>query len=75
MNIPNIAHSREDVETVLLDAFNYGYVTSGKTLDSYPEWNRTFNQTIAPIWNAEVSVEEGLQNVQPQFASVIESKS
>ncbi len=75
MNIPNFAHSREAAETVMLDAFKYGYVTPGKTLDSYPEWNRTFNQTIAPIWNAEVSVAEGLQNVQAQFASVIESKS
>ncbi len=75
MDIPNFALSREDGETVLLDAFKHGYVTPGKTLDSYPEWNRTFNQTIAPIWNAEVSVAEGLQNVQSQFASVIESKA
>ena len=75
MNIPNFALSREDAETALLDAFNYGYVTPGKTLDSYPEWNRTFNQTMGPIWNAEVSVADGLAQVQAQFESVIESKS
>lgn len=73
--IPNLALSPEEAESVMLDAFNYGYVTPGKTLDSYPEWNRTFNQTIGPIWNAEVSVEEGLQHVQSQFQSVIETKS
>lgn len=75
MNIPNFALSREEAETAMLDAFNYGYVTPGKTLDSYPEWNRTFNQTMGPIWNAEVSVAEGLQHVQGQMESVIESKS
>lgn len=75
MDIPNNAHSREDVETVMLDAFEYGYVTPAKTLDSFPDWNGTFNQTIAPIWNAEISVEDGLKNVQAQFANVIESKS
>lgn len=75
MDIPNMALSREDAETALLDAFKYGYVTPGKTLDSYPEWNSTFNQTMGPIWNAETSVADGLQQVQAQFESVIASKS
>lgn len=75
MDIPNMALSREDAETALLDAFKYGYVTPGKTLDSYPEWNSTFNQTMGPIWNAETSVADGLQRVQAQFESVIASKS
>ena len=75
MDIPNMALSREDAETALLDAFKYGYVTPGKTLDSYPEWNSTFNQTMGPIWNAETSVADGLQQVQAQFESVIASKA
>ncbi|MEM7533116.1 MAG: substrate-binding domain-containing protein [Chloroflexota bacterium] len=75
MSIPNIVHTREELETVVLDAFTYGYVTPGKTLDSYPEWNRAFNQTIGPVWNDEATPEEGLQAVQAQFESIIASKA
>jgi len=75
MEIPNLALSRAELEQVILSAFDHGFVTPGKTLDSYPEWNQVFNQTTAPIWNNEVSVAEGLQNVQQQFETTIASKS
>lgn len=75
MQIPNLVLSREELEQVILGAFSHGYVTPGKTLDSYPEWNSAFNQTTGPIWNDEVAVEEGLQNVQQQFETIIASKS
>lgn len=75
MNIPNIVLTRDELEQVILGAFSHGYVTPGKTLDSYPEWNQAFNQTIGPIWNDEVSVEEGLQQVQQQFETIMASKA
>lgn len=75
MSIPNIAMTREELESVILTAFPEGYVTPGKTLDSYPEWNSTFNQTIGPVWNDEATVEEGMAAVQAQMETVIASKS
>ncbi|MEM7126117.1 MAG: extracellular solute-binding protein [Chloroflexota bacterium] len=74
-SIPNLALSREELEGVILNAFNHGYVTPGKTLDSYPEWNRAFNQTTGPIWNDEATVEEGMAGVQAQFETIIASKA
>ena len=75
MSIPNIALTREELVQVVQDGFPQGYVTPGKTLDSYPEWNQAYNQTTAPIWNDEISPEEGLQAVQAQFETIIDSKS
>ena len=69
--VPNLAMTREEVEATTLQAFEYGYVTPGKTLDRYPEWNNAYNQTTSPIWNNEVSVEEGMQGVQEKFESLI----
>jgi multiple sugar transport system substrate-binding protein len=69
--VPNLALSREELEKAVKDAFAYGYATPGKTLDRYPEWNSAYNQTTGPIWNDEVSVEEGLQAVQERFDQII----
>lgn len=75
LSIPNNAMSREGFEEVFLSSFKHGYVTPGKTLDSYPEWNTAFNQTTAPIWNNEVSVADGLATLQTQMEAVIASKA
>jgi multiple sugar transport system substrate-binding protein len=69
--IPNLAMTREDLEKAVKDAFLYGYATPGKTLDRYPEWNSAYNQTVGPIWNNEVSVEDGLKAVQERFEQIL----
>jgi multiple sugar transport system substrate-binding protein len=69
--IPNLAMTREDLEKVVKDAFSFGCATPGKTLDRYPEWNSAYNQTSGPIWNDEVSVEEGMKAIQERFEQII----
>jgi len=67
----NVGLPREDLENVIIQAFQYGYATPGKTLDRYPEWNEAYGQTTGPIWNNEVTVEEGMQAVQARFEDLI----
>ena len=71
--IPNLAMTREQLEQVVKQSFEYGFVTPGKTLDRYPELNKTYTQTTAPIWNNETSVEEGMQGVQQAFENLIKT--
>ncbi len=73
--VPNNAMSRAGIEEAFLTSFNHGYVTPGKTLDGFPEWNTAFNQTTAPIWNNEVAVADGLVTLQAQMDAVIASKA
>ena len=69
--VPNLAMSKEQLRKTTLAAFDYGYVTPGKTLDRYPEWNQAYNQTTGPMWNDEVSVEEGMATVQEKMENLI----
>ncbi len=73
MESGNVSQTRETIEQVVRGAYEYGYVTPGKTLDRYPEWNKAYNQTTAPIWNDEVTVEEGMQAVQEKFENLIKT--
>lgn len=69
--VPTIALTREELEQVVANSFQYGFPTPGKTLDRYPELNQAWTQTSAPIWNGEVSAAEGLQAVQERFEAMI----
>jgi len=71
MAIPSFAMTREELEQVFASSFALGYPTPGKTLENYPELNTAFNQTTAPIWNAETPVAEGLVGLQAQMDTII----
>lgn len=73
MKAKGFSMTREDMIKVFTGGFKDAFPTPGKTIDRFPEFNTAWNQTTAPIKNAEVKVEEGMKAVQAKFKSLVTS--
>jgi multiple sugar transport system substrate-binding protein len=71
--IPGASQSKEEIKAVLTGAFSHGYVTPGKTLANYNEFNTAWGQGTSPIWNGQATAAAQLPKVQQKFQNIIHS--
>lgn len=72
--IPGATQTKEQIKEALIGGYATGFVTPGKTLNNYNEFNTAWGQGTSPIWSGQAPVGPTLQTVQEKFKSLIASQ-
>ncbi len=72
--IPGATQTQEQIRQVLTGGYPTGFVTPGKTLDNYNEFNTAWGQGTSPIWSGQAQAGPTLQVVNQKFKALIASQ-